>query len=599
MGQIEQSISLNATPEAAFDYATNPGHWRHWYAGTVAVEGHTGVPLVAGDTFTERVRTLGVLGKLRWVTVESARPWRLVVETTSVDMPLMRSARMRITYSFETPPCTPARYTQMVRKFEYEFTGVARVLDRVYLHEHLKQKSASALQKLQGLVLGEAVQSPARRPNIFQKFGRAAISFVAALLFVPAFTLAAVVRALFMRVVHGKASDILRNRLAPFRSGRFYVAQMVFDRPLDRSKLGQVFFEMVDEAGIDRARAQVDFERDTPRPIPASGPVDADHYAGRRRTNWTRWKRVKHLVLWLRVFGGAPGGPTVLRAGLPVRSWDGTSCFNFMKELVSRCHDGPRCDVFLAKNLTLRPVSARTLDESSFLRFLGRLPYNVAMNTWSLVWNWVGAARALGGPGPRPEVVLLNFDEADSARLQAGVKICGVKPYAAFAFAAVDAYRAVLGRNPHAIIQQSSLQTRHYEPELERNLVGDWLIGPIQRIPRDRYTLQDAQLGYQRLVHDLDNLGEDARRAFDAKAYGLSTEAGRFEALPTYGLDARTWDSIFFNNYGPRSVCPEAGCISWNWLAPFKLAFNTIQLNGRTCITLASYVLGPETLRAV
>ncbi|HTW65579.1 MAG TPA: hypothetical protein VME17_13210, partial [Bryobacteraceae bacterium] len=47
------------------------------------------------------------------------------------------------------------------------------------------------------------------------------------------------------------------------------------------------------------------------------------------------------------------------------------------------------------------------------------------------------------------------------------------------------------------------------------------------------------------------------------------------------------------------SVCPEAGCISWNWLAPFKLAFNTIQLNGRTCITLASYVLGPETLRAV
>ena len=63
----------------------------------------------------------------------------------------------------------------------------------------------------------------------------------------------------------------------------------------------------------------------------------------------------------------------------------------------------------------------------------------------------------------------------------------------------------------------------------------------------------------------------------------------------TYGLDARTWDSIFFNNYGVRSVCPDAGCISWNWLAPFKLAFNTIQVNGRTCITLASFVLGPET----
>jgi hypothetical protein len=195
--------------------------------------------------------------------------------------------------------------------------------------------------------------------------------------------------------------------------------------------------------------------------------------------------------------------------------------------------------------------------------------------------------------------VLLNFDAADSSRLHAGVKMCGVKPYAAFAFAAVEAYRAILGHNPHAIIQQSSLQTRHYEPERERNLVGDWLVGPVQHIPKDRYTLQDAQAGYERLVRDLDNWGEDVRRAFDAKAYGLSTEAGRFEALPTYGLDARTWDSIFFNNYGVRSVCPESGCISWNWVAPFKLSFNTIQVNGRTCITLASFVLGREALRAV
>jgi hypothetical protein len=143
------------------------------------------------------------------------------------------------------------------------------------------------------------------------------------------------------------------------------------------------------------------------------------------------------------------------------------------------------------------------------------------------------------------------------------------------------------------------LQTRHYEPKLERTLVGDWLIGPVQRIPKDRYTLEDAQQGYERLVRDLDTLGEDVRRAFDAKAYGLSTEAGRFEALPTYGLDARTWDSIFFNNYGVRSVCAEANLVSWNWVAPFKLSFNAIHVNGKTCITLASYVLGREILGEV
>ena len=526
----------------------------------------------------------------------------------------MSGARLKITYSFERPGSPSGPQTRMVRKFEYEFTGVARVLDRVYLHEHLKQKAAIALRKLQGLMPMEDAdeslvhaamvprqvgKSPQSRPNAIQRMARAAISSAAVLLFVPVFTLTAIVRAVIVRVAHGKASDILRSRQAPFRAGRFYVAQMVSDKPFDPLRLRQVFFEMVHEAGIDPAKAQVDFEQETPRPLPASGPVEADHYVGGRRTNWLRGKRVKHLVLWLRVFGGSSGEPTVLRAGLPVGSWDGTSCFNFMKELVSRCYGGPRCDVFQGKKLTLRPTSAQALNQSSFLMFLLRLPHNVAVNTWSLVWNWVGAVRSLGGPGPRPEVVLLNFDEIDSARLQAGVEICGVKPYTAFAFAAVDAYKAVLGHNPHSIIQQSSLQTRHYEPELERKLVGDWLIGPVQRIPRDEYTLQDAQRGYERLVRELDSLGEDVRRAFDAKAYGLSTEAGRFEALPTYGLDARTWDSIFFNNYGVRSVWPEAGFISWNWLAPFKLAFNTIQVNRRTCITLASYVLGPEALREV
>ena len=46
MRQIEQSVWLDATPEAAYDYATSPRHWRHWYAGIVAVEveGHADVP---------------------------------------------------------------------------------------------------------------------------------------------------------------------------------------------------------------------------------------------------------------------------------------------------------------------------------------------------------------------------------------------------------------------------------------------------------------------------------------------------------------------------------------------------------------------------
>jgi hypothetical protein len=48
----------------------------------------------------------------------------------------------------------------MVRTLEYESTGVARALDRVYLHEHLKRKTALALTKLQGLVRREARMGP-------------------------------------------------------------------------------------------------------------------------------------------------------------------------------------------------------------------------------------------------------------------------------------------------------------------------------------------------------------------------------------------------------------------------------------------------------
>jgi hypothetical protein len=162
MRRIEHSVWLEATPEAAYDYMTTLRSWCRWYPGAVAIEGQTDAPSEVGDTVTEHVRTLGVVGKLRWITVVSARPWRFVVETTSVEMPLMRRARLRITYAFEPPKPPLALHTRMVRTLEYEFTGVVRVLDRVYLHEHWKRTTAFALTKLQGLVRRERADGSLR-----------------------------------------------------------------------------------------------------------------------------------------------------------------------------------------------------------------------------------------------------------------------------------------------------------------------------------------------------------------------------------------------------------------------------------------------------
>ncbi len=608
MRRIENCVWLDTNPGAAYDYLTTLRNWSRWHPGAVRMEGQIDEPSAVGDTVTEHVRTLGVAGKLRWTTVESVRPSRFVIETTSAEMPFMRRSRLRITYTFEQSG-GPAESTRMVRTLDYEFTGFANFLARVYLHEHFKRKTAFALTNLQQLVrrepAGESLgmrgsKALARQRPGALRFVRAALSVCAVTVLVPLLSLASVARAVYLRLIRGNATTILRAHQGSYRPGIFYGAQMVFSKPFDLQKLRDVFFEMVGQAGIERSLARLDFDDEAPRPFPESAAADADHYVG-RGTNWVRrGKDCKDMVLWLRVFNGEPGMPTVLQTGLPGGSWDGSSCFNFMKELVARCYGHPHSDVFQGQRLTLRPESARVLNQNSFGAFLLRLPRDIAVNTWSLIWNLTGAVTALGGAGAGPEIVVLNFDESESTRLEAGAEARGVKPYAVLAFAAVNAYRSILGESPHCLVQQASLQTRHYEPKADRNLVGDWLVGSIQRISKDRYSLEDAQYGYEQLVRDLESLGEHVRRAFDAKAYGfLNGGAAVFEALPTYGLDARIWDSVFFNNYGVRSIVSESGFVSWNWAAPFKLRFKAIHANRRTCITLTSYVLGLDTLRAV
>jgi len=154
MRRVESSVWLETTPEAAYDYLTTLRNWPRWYPGAVRMEGQIDVPSAVGDTVTEHVRTLGVAGKLHWNTIESVRPCRFVIETTSVDMPLMRGARLRITYSLEQPS-GPAGSTRMVRSLDYEFTGLARFLARAYLHKHFQRKADLALAKLRELVRRE------------------------------------------------------------------------------------------------------------------------------------------------------------------------------------------------------------------------------------------------------------------------------------------------------------------------------------------------------------------------------------------------------------------------------------------------------------
>jgi hypothetical protein len=162
-----------------------------------------------------------------------------------------------------------------------------------------------------------------------------------------------------------------------------------------------------------------------------------------------------------------------------------------------------------------------------------------------------------------------------------------------------------LGEKPLTITQQASLQSRYFplkEQGNTRNLVGDWLFGPVQHVDGSKdYSLDDATAAYSDLRNELDNVGPAMRDSFWAKAYALvnSGSAG-FELMPWYNDDMHVMDRcIFLNNYGVRTVPKESGFHTWNWNAPLWLGLNSINVNGCTTTMIGSAMFGREIVHAL
>jgi len=341
------------------------------------------------------------------------------------------------------------------------------------------------------------------------------------------------------RISLGRPSQILKTGSKGFSiPGMYYPAFMLFSEPFEEEKLRKVFLEMGKECGLGEDKMRLTMVKEVPSPLFApSGGIGMDHYV-EKGTNWLREHSAKHYpasisttgmgrghVCWLRVFNGAKGKPTVINVGLDGNRWDGSSCFNFMKELTHRYTTGQKHDVFKGDKLLINPESAKKLDEGNFLVFLCLMVYRIVMNAATTFWNcWKSAALCGGGAGCSPFMALTNFDanlckfalinfsKEDSAKLAAGCKKLGIKPFAAMTYSAVHAGKKVKGYLPHTMIQECSLQTRHFpdEAQVGRDLVGDWLVGPLQ-YPTATYTLKDAQAGYENLLSELDQCGPSVR----------------------------------------------------------------------------------------
>ena len=130
--------------------------------------------------------------------------------------------------------------------------------------------------------------------------------------------------------------------------------------------------------------------------------------------------------LLMHVYNGKPWKTKVVHYGGAVGGRDGSSQFNFVKEVMRRYAGLPPAQQF--KWPTILPESAAKLDSASFLAFLAKIPINVAMNVFGAAWNLTRAARWAGGNGAFvSRIVALNFSKEDSAKLAKGAKAMGAK----------------------------------------------------------------------------------------------------------------------------------------------------------------------------
>jgi hypothetical protein len=181
-------------------------------------------------------------------------------------------------------------------------------------------------------------------------------------------------------------------------------------------------------------------------------------------------------ILRMRVFNGRPQKPTIVWWAGSQNAWDGSSNFNFFKEACERYAGNQRKNVF--QKPEINPESAAKADSAWFVWFLMKLPYHIARNFGTFSWNMIRATKWAGGNGFGFKITAMNFNVEESARLKRGCEAMGIKPFAAFTYAANKACAEVYKQPASYIVQQASIQRQHFPlpgQGEDRDLVGDWV----------------------------------------------------------------------------------------------------------------------------
>lgn len=411
-----------------------------------------------------------------------------------------------------------------------------------------------------------------------------------------------------------------------------YAGQIVFRSKFDdRDKLNQAFVSVAAECDFPEELVNVSWDDDMKvRPYSDDNSVQASNHYVHSDKEGSTYNFKKHskqgfskyvaAIECYETLDEATGEwTTVFWMYLPGKTWDGTSCFNFLKEVVNRYYGEINPKVTKAEEILTMTEECKAALDSPFhiIRYLLLLPFALFLNLSATLWEKADAKHVpqrLGAKGDR-EMAFLNLTAAQSKEMCTAFKAAGMPPTAGLLYTLCTAYQRHVGCYPFGINLQASLQTRGFEPVVkERYFIGDWLIGPCYKVRNafasvlvavglgeaEYWKPEDAKRLYTQLIHDVTHCSGRVREAFVAREYGvIKGGPAPYQNQNLYGDINRMNDSILFNNYGPRFMHPEAKAVSWNWTGPGKLDCNTISVNGCTSITLASTVMGIEKVTSI
>lgn len=132
---------LAAPPAQAYDYLTTPACWHEWHAASLGTVPDTRVPLHAGATFEENIRTAGFRRRLHWRVIAAQRPDHWEASATIDD-----GSTVRLRYDF----AAGGDGTVFMRTLDYAVRPLwLRAVDIVFGRLRIRRESAVALQALQ------------------------------------------------------------------------------------------------------------------------------------------------------------------------------------------------------------------------------------------------------------------------------------------------------------------------------------------------------------------------------------------------------------------------------------------------------------------